>query len=121
MILGMTSTSVNEHNIVYALSNHYTEILLKKLHYTIVQLVEECFVARLLLGALKDIGTVESSIKCISISEEAGRMRWMLDLCVYVWVVQVKFKLCHMTQVLLKLKFTAIDARVIKSFFIYKC
>ena len=36
----------------------------------------------------------------------------------YMWVVQVKFKLCHMTQVLLALE----DSQVIQvAFLIYKC
>ena len=42
----------------------------------------------------------------------------------HMWAVQVKFKLCHMIQVLLKLRFTAMErlsARLLKLvFFTYK-
>ena len=42
-----------------------------------------------------------------------------------LWAVQVKSKLCHMIQVLLKLRFTAMNGktrRLLKSvFFIYRC
>ena len=34
-------------------------------------------------------------------------------------VVQVKFKLCHMTKVLLKLRFTTIETQVIKVAFLH--
>ena len=53
---------------------HYQTItqkyLSKKLHYT--KIIDwKCFVAHPLLGALRDIGTVESSMKCISISDSS--------------------------------------------------
>ena len=44
-------------------------------------------------------------------------MKIFFEFLMHMWVVQVKFKLCHMTQVLLKLRATVKESQAIKVVF----
>ena len=68
---------------------------------------------------------INPGVVTITISDDEQRkcivfgFMWSDDTFNIMWVVQVKFKLCHMTQILLELRFTTMDSRVSKVAFLY--